>query len=111
MHLCHPLAVTSTYMQASKPSLRSVTVSSYSRTSSLIKAAPCPLQALPVPNISNHVQLALGHDDGGLGFALVRGARHAGHDVVVAVCVNDDAVLAQLLLDENDLHARACAYV
>jgi len=51
------------------------------------------------------VQLALGHDDAGLGFPLVRGAGDAGHDVVVAVCVDDDAVFAQLLLDQDDLHA------
>jgi len=49
------------------------------------------------------VQLALGHDDAGLGLALVGGAGHAANNVAVAVCVDDDTVLAQLLLDENDL--------
>jgi len=49
------------------------------------------------------VQLALGHNDAGLGLALVCGAGHASHNVIVAVRIDDDAVFAQLLLDEDDL--------
>ena len=42
-------------------------------------------------------------DDVGLGLALVRGAGDGGDDLAVAVDVDDDAVLGELLLDEDDL--------
>eukprot|EP00955_Chlamydomonas_euryale_P055687 356186-Chlamydomonas_euryale.AAC.2 len=47
--------------------------------------------------------LGLGHCDVGLGLALVRGAGHARADLAVGVEVDDDAVLRQLLLDQDDL--------
>lgn len=48
-------------------------------------------------------QLALRHHDGGLGLALVCRAGHACDDVIVVVGVNDDAILAELLLYQDDL--------
>mmetsp|Transcript_98 Transcript_98/g.180 ORF Transcript_98/g.180 Transcript_98/m.180 type:complete len:259 (-) Transcript_98:470-1246(-) len=39
----------------------------------------------------------------GLGLALVRRRRHRGRHLALAIDVNDDAILGELLLDENDL--------
>lgn len=65
---------------------------------------PNKARARPPPKgVVLEVEAAVLHHDVGLGLALVRGGGHRGRDLVVGVQVDDDAVLGQLLLDEDDL--------
>ena len=47
------------------------------------------------------VEAAVLDRDVGLALLLVGATRHAGGHLPVAVCVDDDTILRQLLLDEN----------